>query len=218
MLIIAINGSPRKNGSTAKLLHKALEGAASQGAEVEFVQLNKLKMKACQACFSCKKRGGKNYAKCVIEDDLTPLQKRIEQADGLFLGSPIYFHSITPDMLIFISRLYHYFNYGELKTLFPKNLKVGLIYTMGADDETMKLWYRKYTKMNQFMISTLLGTAETLISTDTFHVDDYSKIVADAMEPVIDRKSKHKEQVFPLDCQKAFEMGVRFASPGANAQ
>ncbi len=65
MNVIAFNGSPRKNGTTATLLHKALEGAASQGAKTEFVQLSQLAMKGCQACFSCKKRGGKSYGRCV---------------------------------------------------------------------------------------------------------------------------------------------------------
>jgi len=48
MNVIAFNGSPRKNGATATLLHKALEGAASQGAKTEFVQLSQLSMKGCR--------------------------------------------------------------------------------------------------------------------------------------------------------------------------
>jgi hypothetical protein len=58
--------------------------------------------------------------------------------------------------------------------------------------------------------SLLFGSCETLLSTDTFHVKDYSKIVADTLEASTDRKRKHQQEVFPSDCQKAFEMGSRF--------
>ena len=57
----------------------------------------------------------------------------------------------------------------------------------------------------------LFGSAETLLSTDTFHVEDYSKIVADALETLVDQKRRHRREVFPRDCEKAFEMGVRLA-------
>jgi hypothetical protein len=54
-----------------------------------------------------------------------------------------------------------------------------------------------------------------LVSIDTFHVEDYSKIVADALDSLIERKRKHREEIFPDDCRKAFEMGARFASEPA---
>lgn len=216
MLVIAVNGSPRKNGATATLLHKALEGAASQKAETEFVQLSKLNMKGCKACFACKIRVSKSYGKCIQKDDMTPLYKRLEQADALFLGTPIYFHSVTSEMQMFTERLYPYFSYKDFTSLFPKRISIGLIYTMGAEDKDMELWYRRYIKIRQVIMSMALGATqvETLISTDTFHVSDYSKIVADALEPLIERKSEHKRWIFPQDCEKAFEMGARFANQG----
>lgn len=213
MFVIAINGSPRKTGTTAKLLNKALEGAASTGAQVEFIQLNQMKIQGCQGCFSCKKRGGKSYGKCVLKDDMQLLYEKIKKADALILGSPIYFHAVAAGMKIFLERLYPYFSYEKLSSALTRQINVGLIYTMGADEEQMKLWYRKYMKMNQNLISMILGPTEMLVSIDTFHVDDYSKIVADAMEPQVERKTKHKQEVFPQDCQKAFEMGVRLVKP-----
>ena len=215
MLVLAINGSPRKTGATATLLNKALEGAASAGADVEFIQLSQVQMKGCQGCFSCKKRRGKSYGKCALKDGMTPLYAKIERADAIFLGTPLYFHAVTSGMKMFIERLYPYFSYEKLTSIFPHRINVGLIYTMGADDEQMKMWYRKYMKMNQFMMSLIFGFAEILVSTDTFHVNDYSKIVADALEPLVARKLKHKQEVFPDDCHKAFEMGARFAQSGA---
>jgi multimeric flavodoxin WrbA len=215
MLVMAINGSPRKNGATSALLRKALEGAASKKAETEFVQLSELKMRGCQGCFSCKKRGGRSYGKCALKDDMTPLYKRIEQAGALFLGSPMYFHSVTAEMKMFIERLYPYFSYKDFTSGFPKKINVGMIYTMGADQQDMEKWYRKYIRMNEILISMTIGPVESLVSTDTMHVDDYTKIFADMLEPLAERKMQHKREIFPQDCKKAYEMGVRFAGQGA---
>jgi len=216
MTVIAFNGSPRKNGTTVVLLNKALEGATSQGAETELIHLNQLNMKGCQACFSCKKRGGKSYGKCVQRDDMTVLYQKIEQCDAFFLGSPLYFGTVTASAKMFIERLYPYLSYKYISSIFPKKINVGLIVTAAADDQQMKLFNQQIT-VNHLTFSILFGSAETLVSTDTFHVKDYSKIVADALEETVDRKLQHQREVFPHDCQKAFDMGARFARQDANA-
>jgi len=210
MYIVALNGSPRKNGATATLLKKALEGAASQGAKTEFIQLSKLSMSGCLACFDCKKRGGKSYGKCSLKDDMTPVYDKIERCDGFFVGSPIYFGTVTAPAKMFIERLYPYLNYGDYSSNFPKKINTGLVYTMGLEDEQIKT-IDQIIRFNQVMFSFLFGSAETIISTDTFHVEDYSKIVADMLEVWAERKLKHRKEVFPKDCEKAFEMGARFA-------
>ena len=216
MYIVALNGSPRRNGATATLLKKALEGAASQGAETEFIQLNKLSMSGCIACFNCKKRGGKSYGKCSIKDDMTPLYEKIERSDAFFLGSPIYFGTITASAKMFVERLYPYLNYSDLSSNFPKKINTGLVYTMGIEDNRVQT-IDQIIQFNQVTFSFLFGSAETIISTDTFHVEDYSKIVADMLEVWAERKLKHRKEVFPKDCEKAFEMGARFARVSKNS-
>jgi len=210
MYVIAFNGSPRKNGTTATLLKKALDGAASRRAKTEFVQLNQLSMKGCQACFSCKKRGGKSYGKCALIDGMTPLYKKIEHAGAILLGSPIYFGMVSSGTKMFIERLFPYFSYRDYSSIFPKKIPVGLICTMGADDQQEKV-FRQHMQFNQMILSMLLGPAELLVSTDTLHVDNYSEIVADALEARVGEKLEHQRTVFPLDCKKAFEMGARLA-------
>jgi multimeric flavodoxin WrbA len=210
MNVIAFNGSPRKNGTTATLLNKALEGAASQGAKTEFVQLNQLNMKGCQACFSCKKRGGKSYGKCAHIDGMTPLYGKIERADAILLGSPIYFGTVSSGTKMFIERLFPYFTYKDYSSLFPRKIPVGLICTLGAGDQEEKV-FRPQIQFDQMILSMLLGPSELLVSTDTVHVKDYSEIVADALEARLGQKLEHQRTVFPLDCEKAFEMGARFA-------
>ncbi len=96
--VIAVNGSPRKNWNTVMMLEKALEGAASQGAETELVHLYDLDFRGCTSCFACKLKGGKSYGRCAVRDDLSPLLDRIHDADALILGSPIYFGTVTGEM------------------------------------------------------------------------------------------------------------------------
>jgi multimeric flavodoxin WrbA len=62
MNVMAFNGSPKKKWNTATLLEKALEGAASQGAETELIHLYDLDFKGCISCFACKTRGVKVMA------------------------------------------------------------------------------------------------------------------------------------------------------------
>ena len=209
MYALALNGSPRKNSTTAELLTKALEGAASQGAKTEMVHLYQLSMKGCQACFSCKKRGARSYGRCAIEDDMTPLYSKMERADAFFLGSPLYFGAVTASAKAFIERLYPYFSYKDFSSSFPRKIKTGLICTMHANEREMAL-FDQHIRLNETVFSVLFGSAETLISGDTFHVRDYSKIVADALEPLVERKLKHQREVFPQDCDRAFQMGARF--------
>jgi multimeric flavodoxin WrbA len=82
--ILAFNGSPRKEWNTAILLNKALEGAASQGAETELIHLYDLNYKGCISCFACKMKGGKSYGKCAVKDDLTPILKSIVRQMALY--------------------------------------------------------------------------------------------------------------------------------------
>ncbi len=127
MKIAAFNGSPRKNWNTATLLNKALEGAASQGAETELIHLYDLKYKGCISCFACKTKDGSSYGKCPVQDDLAPVFKKIEEADAIILGSPLYLGRVTGEMASFLDRLlFQYSVYSNPpQSLFPKNCRLG---------------------------------------------------------------------------------------------
>lgn len=102
--VIAINGSPRKNANTATLLQKALEGAASAGAETEMIHLVDLNYKGCISCFACKRKGTQYVNSCAMRDDLSPVLEKAMQSDGVILGSPIYLGDVTSLMRGFIER------------------------------------------------------------------------------------------------------------------
>jgi len=212
MKIIAFNGSPRKEWNTATMLKKALEGAASQGAETELIHLYDLNYKGCISCFACKEKGGKSYGKCAVRDDLKPIFKKIEAADALIFGSPIYLGNITGQMQSFLERLvFPYLTYTDPpEPLFPKKISTGFIYTMGMPEELIdKVGYRPRFTSIELFLARIFGSGETLLSFDTYQFKDYSKVVATIVNP--EEKLKRRKEIFPKDCQKAFEMGARFA-------
>ena len=210
MNVLAINGSPRKQWNTATLLNKALEGASSQGAETELIHLYDLNFKGCTSCFACKLKNGESYGRCGFKDELSPLLDHIGNVDALILGSPIYFGTVTGEMTSFIERLaFPYLVYDTNRTsLYSKKLPVGFIYTMGADESFMKyLSIDKHIELNEMFLSRLFGLSESLVVTDTYQFDDYSKYVSSFN---VEEKTKRRKEVFPIDCEKAFELGVRF--------
>ncbi len=212
MKAIAINGSPRKTWNTATLLNKALEGAAVHGADMEIVHLYDLTYKGCVSCFACKTRGGPSYGKCGYKDDLTPLLEKIATADILLIGSPIYFGTVTGETRSFLERLlFPYGTYTEPpQNLFPGTIRSGLIYTMNVKEELAETnGYFQHLGNNERVLQQRFGSAESLYSFDTYQFDDYAKVVADRFDPLL--KAKRRQEVFPVDCQKAFELGARLA-------
>jgi len=211
MKVIAINGSPRKKWNTATMLEKALEGAASEGAETEIIHLYDLNFKGCTSCFACKLKDGKSYGRCAMNDELTHVLAKLKDADAVILGSPIYLGNSTGEMRSFMERfIYPYLVYSAHPiSLFPGNIPVGYIYTLGATEEYLDAFgFRKVMELNEGVSTRIFGYSESLYSTDTYQFDDYSKYVADRFDP--EEKAKRRAEVFPQDCEKAFDMGVRF--------
>ena len=101
MRILGICSSPKGSRSTTlRLVQAALEGAGENGAETELVDLCQLDIKYCNACQTCFKTG-----KCVHKDDFQGLYEKILMADGLILGSPNYFHTVTAQLKTLIDRM-----------------------------------------------------------------------------------------------------------------
>ena len=97
--IIAIYGSPRRNGNTSLLLQKAVQGAREAGADVEEVVLRDLKMSPCLEIYGCKKDG-----RCAIKDDFQNVYDQILACKGLMLASPIFFYTVSAHTKILMDR------------------------------------------------------------------------------------------------------------------
>lgn len=98
MRFLGLLGSPRQ-GNTAALLSRLLEGASSRGAEVKNIDLTSLDIKPCTHCDACLENG-----QCNINDDMQALYTEMESADVIVLASPIHFMSVTAQTKLFIDR------------------------------------------------------------------------------------------------------------------
>jgi multimeric flavodoxin WrbA len=210
MKAIGVNGSPRKKWNTAILLEKALKGAGSQGAKTELFHLYDLNYKGCISCFACKKKSGKSYGKCAVKDGLTPLLKKVSRSDVIILGSPIYFGSVTGEMRSFLERLFFpLMTYTDPpESLLSRKVQTAFIYTLGANKKLAReRGFDKQIVANELLMKMILGASETLCSYDTYQFQDYSKVYAPRFDP--EKKANVRAEVFPIDCEKAFEMGAR---------
>jgi len=206
MKVIGINGSPRKNWNSAVVLNEALKGAESEGAQTEKIDLFDLKFSGCLSCFSCKRLGGKSFARCALKDDLTDVLEKILAADAVIISAPIYYGDVPGavrnlyERLLFPPNLYS----ADGSTGYDRRIPVGLIYTMGAPDPTFNGNRAESDKMPFEMF---VGPVEILNVTDTYQFDDYSKYSGSMFNP--EAKKKRREEVFPEDCKKAFELGKK---------
>jgi multimeric flavodoxin WrbA len=98
--VLAISGSPRPQGNTNLLLHEVLKVLEQEGLETEYLSLYDKQILPCRACMQCAKE--KN--RCAQEDDFMPVYEAMAAADGLLVGSPVYFGSATPNLMALLDR------------------------------------------------------------------------------------------------------------------
>ena len=211
--IFAVNGNPRKNGNTAQLLQKALEGAASVGAEVKLIQLADLNFSGCRSCFACKKL--ENPAPgCVLKDDLAETLKELLQSDGIIMGSPIYFGAESGLYRNFLERLFfpmlRYTNPPSSRA--EKRIDFGFIYTMNVPENVMDEYgYNAYLQSQSQTPGLIFNSRNiyTLYACDTHQFDDYSKYECTLFDA--GHKAEMRKTQFISDLAKAFEMGRKLA-------
>lgn len=212
MNIYAINGSPRKKGNTATLLHSALAGAASYGGPeqvtTECINLYEYTFKPCISCFQCKRLNGKSYGKCAVNDSLRPILEKLKEADGIIFGSPTYFSGITAQLRALFERLlFQYVEYTEnYSTIAPKKMPTAFIYTMNVTEEVMHAQqYPAQLKTLEMATGRVFMPPQVMYCCNTYQFDDYSKYQSSRFsEP---EKALHRATIFPQDKQKAFDLG-----------
>jgi multimeric flavodoxin WrbA len=99
MKVIGIVGSPRPKGNTEYLVNEALNVLKTEGFEVEMIKLSEKIVAPCEACEACSE-----LKNCKIEDDFQEIFEKMEEADGIIIGSPVYFGSATPHMMALLDR------------------------------------------------------------------------------------------------------------------
>jgi multimeric flavodoxin WrbA len=213
MNVIAINGSPRKNGNTATLLEHAVKGALSQTATAEIIHLYDFQYKGCTSCFGCKSKESAGTGKCSLRDDLLPVLEKVMNCDILLLGSPIYYSDVTGMMRSFMERLlFMNMTYDDpYRKALGKSISSAFFFTMNLPKEG-ESYYTPLFESNSKIFEHLGGSSEYLACFDTYQFDDYSKYAAGVFD--LSHKEKIRSEQLPLDCDKAFEIGARLAKRG----
>lgn len=207
MKTIILNGSPRKNWNTAMMLKEVKRGAESVGAQTEYIDLFDLSYTGCRSCLACKRKGAER-CHCFWKDDLSPVIDHIFAADALFVGSPIYLGDITSQVHALIERLHFCaLSYDNYANYFTGKVDVGIILTMNAPKAFYQLGYRGKAKEVARSFKALNGSVEVYACCDTLQVDDYSKYNMAGFKE--EHKKEMREKQFPLDLEKAFQMGTR---------
>ena len=111
--VLLINGSPKEKGCTFTALDEMIRIFNQEGIETELVHIGNRDVRGCVACGFCHKNG-----KCAFNDIVNETAPKFEQADGLVIGTPVYYASPNGTLLSFMDRL-------MFSTHFSKHLKVG---------------------------------------------------------------------------------------------
>ncbi len=113
MKVLMINGSPRSNGNTYVAFNEMEQIFQNEGIETEIVNIGSKAIRGCIACNSCSKNG-----RCIFDDEVNMLAPKFENADGLVVGSPVYYASANATLIACLDRLFY-------STHFDKTMKVG---------------------------------------------------------------------------------------------
>ena len=115
--ILILNGSPVKNGNTAKLVEWVTQGARLKAAKVEIIRADLLKSKTngCISCRACQKL--KEY-KCVINDDVQKVLKQMAQADTIVFATPLYFYGPSAQLKLIIDRMFSLYKWNNVTDTF----------------------------------------------------------------------------------------------------
>lgn len=113
MKVLMLNGSPHVEGNTAIALKEMVKIFEKEGVEVDYVDLGMQNIRSCICCGRCSEIG-----KCVFDDIVNELAVKLEAADALVVGSPVYYASANATLVAALTRLFY-------STSFDKTMKVG---------------------------------------------------------------------------------------------
>lgn len=177
-----------------------MKRAEECGATTELIHLYDYDFKGCYSCLACKRKD-KPTDLCGYPDGLKQVFEKIRKADGVILGSPIYNGTDTAVMRAFVERLTYPF-------LFPDNpykKPFATIYDLGMD-------YMGYDSGHNAtsprLFWSIFGSCETMTAYGTYQYD-YDKY--DGFRTNTEQKPISEKQ-FPIDCQRAYEIGKRIVS------
>ena len=141
---------------------------------------------------------------------MTPLYAKIEDADAIIFGSPVYMCAMTPELKMVIDRLFPYLTM-DLGSLLKKDKKTALIFTQNQPDASLFEWH---FNMTAFIINTIgFQKPEILLSVNTigYNEDDLNKLVGENNIKTHENKLKFKAATWNNDMDKAYRLGQNLA-------
>ena len=101
MKVVLLNGSPNAKGCTYTALNEVSRGLNENGIQAEIINIGNTAVSGCNGCFSCR-----NTGRCIQEDIVNQTAEKIIEADGMIIGSPVYFSSPNATLIAYLDRLY----------------------------------------------------------------------------------------------------------------
>ncbi|MBI4976615.1 MAG: flavodoxin family protein [Spirochaetes bacterium] len=127
--IVIVNGSPRRNGTSAQMCQSLVRGIAKAKGDASLFYLHGMNIRPCSACDKCRK---KKTGVCVTHaDDMRELYPLLSKADALVIASPIYWFTMSAQTKLFVDRLYPL---GGVTPGLLKGTKIGLMFAFGGED------------------------------------------------------------------------------------
>jgi multimeric flavodoxin WrbA len=153
MKVLGIEGSPRKNGNTEKLVRAVLQGAVESGHEGEFFKLAAMKISPCLGCIGCRETG-----ECVIRDDMAHIYDGMQAADAIVVGSPVYMWQVSAQTKMFLDRLVPFVK-PDFSTRLSGEKRLLLAFTQGNPDaQSFRPYFDYLEKMLSFLHFQVRGT------------------------------------------------------------
>ncbi len=144
MKILLINGSPKREGNTFIALSEVAKTLESEGVDTEIIHVGHKDIHGCIACRKCEELG-----KCVFDDLVNEVNKKFEIADGIVIGSPVYYASPAGTLISFLDRLFY-------SASFDKSMKVGAAVAVarrGGTTATFDVLNKYFTISNMPVVS-----------------------------------------------------------------
>ena len=143
MKVLIINGSPRLEGNSTRLVKELTSVFDKENVEVDLYQIGNKAIRGCMACGYCYTHG-----ECVFKDDVNDLAKRFEQADVLIVLAPVYYGSANGSVISLLDRLFY-------SSHFDRRFKVGAAFAVARRAGTTATFdeLNKYFALNQMPIA-----------------------------------------------------------------
>ena len=225
MKALFINGGPRKNWTTVKMMENAMRGATDAGAETELVHLFDYEYTGCKSCFACKLKNSKCNGVCALKDSIRPVLEKAYDADVIVIGSPVYLSNPTGATKSFMERLvFPLLSYNpkvkensEMEGgIRDKLVPTAMIYSMGDTKEhTDSIHYPIILGEYARFMEMVYGHCEMLCTYSGYQFSDYSRY--DMMEGTQEYRAKYRDEQLPKDLEAAYELGKQLVEKAKEA-